>query len=87
MSVNTDGEEGGPTTQLTTPGGPPPKTGTVASAEQQINAHFKAKGGIKVGDTGTSGISYNDTKILDGLFSPFMLQFHNLYTATTTGVN
>ena len=43
-----------------------PKTGTIASAEKLINAHFKAKSvmpsedGIKVGDVGTLGISYND---------------------------
>jgi hypothetical protein len=46
-----------------------PKTGTVASAEKLINAHFKAKGvtpsedGNKIGDSGTLGISYNDMVI------------------------
>ena len=43
-----------------------PKTGTVASAENNINSHFKAKGvtpvedGIKIRNQGTLGISYND---------------------------
>jgi hypothetical protein len=47
-------------------GGPAPKTFTIAAAEKQINDHFKAKGvtpvedGVKVGDSGTLGISYSD---------------------------